>query len=442
MLGIGIFLTPPLVASYVHNPFLYILLWIAGGCIAFAGAVVYAELASRYPRAGGDYVYIRLAFGKSVSFAAGTILYAGIFAGSAAAMAVPLAEFQIPVLLSPVVVLDPNYVIYQFGFFRLSSAGIIGIGILLFFTLINVAGTRLSVYTQLGLTLIPVTLLGAGSVYLLFSGDFILTKEPTYSADQLSVWSGITRATLAIYFTYAGWNALSYIASEIKVPQKTIPVSLFTGIFIITSLYVLLATTFYLILGPDALSGSIEAGSALAATFNSLPVYLLVVFLIVLALAGSLNSTILGGSYTGLAIARDHTMFKPFAKRHAVYQTPTRSAWVLFCLSAFYITTGTFEMLIELTGLAMFLLSGLTVLSLFTIRTRTKSSSPYSATGYPWIPGLFLLISFGIITDGLYRGLLGPDALSVHTLYPLLGLFLFAGLWAGHAAVTAFKCKA
>lgn len=439
MLGIGIFLTPPLVATYIHDPLLYIFLWLAGGFIAYSGAVVYAELATRYPKSGGDYTYIRRAFGKSASFAAGTILYAGIFAGSAAAMAVPLAEYQLPILLSPLVKFEAQYVFFDAGIFRLTGAGALGIVLLLLFTTLNVVGTKLSVNTQLILTLVPVISLTAGSVYLLSTQSFELPLHSSVENANISFWSGTSRATLAIYFTYAGWNALSYIASEIKEPQKNIPISLFVGIFSITVLYMLLAATFYIALGPLELANTTEAGSALAATLNSTTIYMLTIFVMVLALAGSLNSTILGGSYTGFAVARNHTTYKAIAVRHSRFNTPSRSIWLMFIMSSLYITTGSFEMLIELTGLAMFLLSGLTVLSLFIIRYRSDKPSPYSATAYPWIPGFFLIVSVAIIGNGLYRGFLGSDSFTAPTVYPLIGLFLFFGLWAIHAIATNRK---
>lgn len=439
MLGIGIFITPPQVASHLPSFGLYLTAWIAGGLIAFCGAVAYAELGTRFPEAGGDYVFLRKAFGPSLSFGAGWLLFAGVFTGSVATMAVPLAEFQIPVLFGPAVAIDPEAVVFSAGFLEVTVARLIAVGIIVGLTVLNVLGTRLSANAQVVLTGIPAVLLAVAAVVVFLAMEPASFEAPTPTEDSPLVSFG--RAVLAIYFAYAGWNAIAYVGGEMKKPGDTIPFSLLGGTALITVLYLILAAGFVWVLGVSELQETMEAGTAAADAVAGGWLSWAVTLLIAVALIGSLNATVLAGGRVGWAMARRDALNSSLADLHDRFETPARVLVLQGALAAVLVLTGTFEMLLELTSIAMFVMGALTVLALFVIRNRDGDDAPYRATGYPWAPGLFVVVSVVIVAASLYRAVAGEHGWTAESLYPLAGLGLFLVAAFGHWLFCRWKSE-
>ncbi len=433
MLGIGIFIVPPQVATHLPSMGLYLLAWVVGGVIAFSGAVAYAELGTRFPRAGGDYVFLREAFGPSLSFGAGWLLFVGVFTGSVATMAVPLAEFQLPVLLGPVAEIDPHKVLWSLGFLELTVARLAAVVIIAALTGLNIVGTRFSAGAQMVFTGIPMALLAVAALAI------FLTMEPATlevaAPSEESPLVSFGRAVLAIYFAYAGWNAIAYVGGEMKSPEKTIPVSLLGGTAAITALYLLLAAVFVFVLGIDGLQNVMEAGTATADAIAGSWTTWVVTALIAIALIGSLNATVLAGGRVGWAMARRDALATSMGTLSHRFETPARALLLQGVVAVLFVLTGTFEMLLELTSIAMFLMGALTVVALFVIRNRDGDDAPYRATGYPWVPSLFVVITVVIIAASLYRAAFGIDGLSTESVYPLAGLGLFLVAALGHWAI-------
>ncbi len=430
MLGIGIFITPPQVATHLPSVQMYLGAWVVGGIIAFCGAVAYAELGTRFPRAGGDYVFLREAFGESLSFGAGWLLFVGVFTGSVATMAVPLAEFQLPVLLGPAVEIDPHKVLWRLGFLELTVARGFAVGIIAGLTVLNILGTRLSTTAQMALTGIPMALLAVAAVVIFLTMEPATMQAPTAGEESMPVSFG--RAVLAIYFAYAGWNAIAYVGGELKNPAQTVPKSLLGGTAAITVLYLLLAALFVYVLGIEGIQDVMEAGTATADAIAGEWATWMVTALIAVALIGSLNATVLAGGRVGWAMARSGAMASSVGQLNERFDTPDRALLLQGTLAVVLVMTGTFEMLLELTSIAMFVMGALTVAALFVIRRRDGDRAPYQATGYPWVPGLFIVISVFIVAASLYRAGFGEDGMSAESVYPLVGLGLFMVLSVGH----------
>lgn len=427
MLGVGIFITPAQVATHLPSAGLYLLAWFFGGFIAFAGATAYAELGTRFPEAGGDYVFLREAFGADLSFAAGWLLFVGVFTGSVATIAVPLAQVQLPALLAPVGSFDPEALLFSLGPVELTAARAAAIGIIGLLTLLNILGTQLSTTAQIVLTGIPVALLAVGAVYVFATHPASTTEAPASDA-PLVVRFG--RAVLAVYFAYAGWNAIAYVGGEMKRPGTTVPWSLLGGTVAITLLYLLLAGVFVYTLGIPDLQGAMEAGTATAQAIGTEATAYAVTLLIALALIGSLNATVLAGGRVAMAMARRGALTSSMGALHPRFETPAPALLLQGGLAALFVLTGTFEILLELTSIAMLLMSALTILALFKIRRRDGPQAPYQATLYPLLPAFFLVVSLIIIGASIYRALSPEHGYSVESLYPLLGLAIFILTWA------------
>jgi APA family basic amino acid/polyamine antiporter len=436
MLGIGIFLSPAQVATQLPSTWGYLAVWLVCGLIAFAGAVAYAELGTRFPRAGGDYVLLRHAFGPSLSFAAGWLLFVGVFAGSVATMAVPIGQFQAPVLLAPWLELSPDESLFSVSLFgitwlQLTQARAIGVALIVLLTVLNILGTRLSTAAQLVLTALPVLFFAAMALYIFaFVEPAAAPAQPPPVEEPVIAFG---RALLAVYFAFAGWNAIAYVGGELRQPKRTIPLSLLGGTVLITLLYLLMAGAFLYVLGIDALPRAFEAGTATAQILGGGRAAFWVTALIALALLGSVNATILAGGRVGWAMAlddergnvHDEAPRSWLAELHPRWGTPHRSLLLLAALAIVFVLTGSFQILLELTSVAMLLMSALTMLALFKLRRRDGDDAPYRATLYPYLPLLFLLVSIGVIAAQLYRALAGSDKLSVASFYPLMGLGVF-----------------
>jgi APA family basic amino acid/polyamine antiporter len=434
MLGIGIFLTPPQVATHLPSTALYLLAWVAGGFIAFSGAVAYAELGTRFPEAGGDYVFLQEAFGPSLSFAAGWLLFAGVFAGSVATMAVPLVEFQMPVLVAPFVELEPGQILWKFSILELTVARAIAIVLIAGLTTLNILGTRLSTRAQILLTAVPVVLFAVGAL-VVFATTGPAAVQPLAPSEGSAVIR-FGRAVLAVYFAYAGWNAIAYVGGEVKAPAITIPVSLLAGTAMITVLYVLLAGCALFVLGMGGLQEAMEVGTASAQALAGGTMAYAITAVIAVVLLGSINSTVLAGGRVGWAMARRGALFSAVGHLHDRFETPVYALVLQAVLACLLVSTGTFEVLLEMTSVAMFVMGALTVLALFVIRRRDGSDAPYQASGYPWLPGSFVVISALIVAASVYRALFGEDNLGGESVYPLVGLLVFVVVWIGHWLVS------
>ncbi len=392
-----------------------------------------------FPKAGGDYVFLREAFGRSTSFAAGWLLFVGVFVGSIATMAVPVCLYQLPALLAPFVSVDMSAPATLFGAeLPISGAQSVAIQLVAVLTVVNLLGTRLAAWTQIVLTMVPFAVLGVGALWVLFGGGdptpVVATEvEPTSSGLAVSM----TKATLAIYFAYAGWNAVGYVGGEVRNPGRNIPIGLLGGTALITVLYLVMCGAFIVALGMGGLTQAFEAGTATAAAVGGPRLQYLVTALIALALFGSLNGTILAGARIAWAMAGDGALpvaFRSLTSR----QTPGVALVAQAVLAAALILSGTFETLLELTSVAMLVMGSLAVISVFVFRARMPDAPrPYRATGYPVLPAFYLLVSAIVIGVSLYRvavpGADGPEG--IDRFLPVFGLVVFAAAWLGHRVV-------
>ena len=393
MMGIGIFLMPQLVAQHVDSTWLFLAVWLLGGLFALAGAVACGELGAMMPRAGGDYVFQREAFGQSVAFASGWVLFAAIFTGSVAAVAVGVCQYQLPVLLGVETLTDPSDpAFYLFGH-GVSKAHAIAAVLVIAVTALNVAGTKLSALAQSLMTFVPIVAFSCLAVVAIVVGgdaDAVARAVPPPESTNLS---GLVSAYVAVYFAYSGWNNIIYVAGEVRKPGKMIPRSLIWGTVAVTTLYLLLCLTFLNVLGLDHIRGleAMEAGSATALAVGGDTGRLVMTIVIAMALIASLNATILGGARVAYAMGRGGAFLGTFGKlgRNGV---PTRALWLQAGLAICFILFETFDQIAQTVGLAMLITGFLTVASLFVLRVKKPDMPrPYRATLYPWLPALYLL---------------------------------------------------
>lgn len=391
MLGIGIFIAPPEVAAHVQSPLWFLLMWLVGGLAALSGALCVAELGAMMPRAGGEYPYLRAAYGPGVAFATGWLQLLATFPGSLAAMAVGTATFQLPLLLgerfaAPVVL----------GPLSVEGPSFWAVMIVVALTALNHLGIVLSGRVQLVLTMVPLSVLLLVSLFVV--GDIGTVQV---SADSVRVGlspapsaSDLARAYLPIYFAYSGWNAAIYIGGEISDPGKNLPRAVIGGTFAVLVLYMVLCSGFLAVFGVHELAGVGEAGTAAAGALFGHAGVVAVTLMILLAMLGSINGGIMTGSRIAFAMAEQGHCVPSAGRLHPRFGTPVVALWLQTGLAIALIASHRFDQLMDYAASAMLISGSLAVLAVIRLRRKQPHHPrPYRVGFYPWPPAVYVASS-------------------------------------------------
>jgi APA family basic amino acid/polyamine antiporter len=429
MIGIGVFLTPITMALDVPTTGAFLAIWVAAGLISMCGAVAYAELSCMMPLSGGDYLFQRRAFGDSVAFAYGWGLFIAAFAGSIAALTVPLCSFQLGEITGLPMTDTAFSLPGPIG--DVKWAEISAIGVVCLMTWLNVAGVRLSTMIQNLTTLVPIVLFTGMAIFVLIDFDPSANIIPTATSAPMTeslTLSGLVSAFLAAYFAYAGWNAIVYVAGEVEAPEKNIPRSIIGGLTSVILLYLLFAGTFVAVLGLDGLSSlydpsnkmiKMDVGSAVALEVAGTGAKLVIVSLIAAALLSTINATILGGGRVGYALAKDGAFWSKAGTLHPKTGTPAHALWAQAFFASLMILLVPWYVMFELVGLIMVVGTALTVIALYILRRKEPAHPrPYRAKGYPVVPALFVLTSVLVLGSEIYDIYRGEE----NAWYPMIGL--------------------
>jgi basic amino acid/polyamine antiporter, APA family len=398
VIGVGIFLTPGSVAAALPSPGLFLLAWLVGGALSLAGALANAELGAMYPYAGGDYVYLREAWHPAAGFLVGWLTFFVIYSGTVATLAVGFAESLLP--LGAVDPLHPAGPLGGYARTAIAVAAIVATSAVNYLGVrqgaaFNNATAAIKIATLLGLALLG-PLLGSGSL-----AHWTAPAMPT----QGSVLGGFGLALSPVLFSYLGWNASVYVASEIRDPARALPRSLFVGLGVCTLLYLAMNALYLYALPMPELAGETRAGEAAARALFG-PVGGTIAALLVLAsILGCLNATILVGPRIAYAMALDGLFFRGVERVHPAYQTP-HVAIVAQAATAIALIAvlERFPSVLDYTTFAIVLATMADTAALYALRRRQPDRRrPYRAWGYPWVPALYLIAN-GAIALALLRG--------------------------------------
>jgi APA family basic amino acid/polyamine antiporter len=406
VVGAGIFFTPGRVADLLPHPGWMLLAWLVGAFLSLAGALANAELSSMFPRAGGDYVYLREAFQPVAGFLVGWLTFFAIYTGTIAALAAAFgdsiaARFDlgegatIPIAVAITVVVSViNYVGVKWGAIANNLTSALKV-------------LALVAFAALG------PLSGAGS-----AEHFVPAASAAPSGTTLTAFG---LAMSPILFTFLGWNAIVYVASEVRDPARTVPRSLFVGLAVCTAIYVALNAVYVYALPMSELRGVPDAAQASARVlFGPVGGTVLGLF-VVISILGTLNATVLVGPRIAYAMSLDGLFFRGADRVSPRFGTPS-VALALQCGVAvvLLLVLGSFPSALDFTTFAILLATASDVLALYWLRrTQAGRSRPYRAWGYPVVPGLYLgvtlliagvmlmsrplecLISVGMLASGL-----------------------------------------
>jgi len=425
VIGSGIFLTTGFILQDLPSPGLMLLVWIAGGLIAVSGAMSFGELGAMYPRAGGQYVYIREAYGAWAGFFYGWGFFWFIMCGGIATLAVAFAEFTgyfFPAVSTQAVILKATL----FGMpYTLSAGQLLAAGAIIFLTAINYIGVKTGVVVQNIFTFLRLGSVAAIAVFGLFLGK----RAGITSLGQLfsgggalgpGVFSAFGLALIAVLWTYDGWYAVNCTAEEIKKPEKNIPLSLMIGTLSVTLIYLVVNVVYILALPVERMKGVVRIGE-LASTQLFGPVATsAIAAAIMVSVFGCLSATILYGPRVYLAMAEDRAFFRSMTYIHPRFRVPSKAligqaVWsCLLCLS------GKYQALYEYVVFALVIFFAATGFAVIVLRrTKPDLARPYRVWGYPVVPILFVLINLAVF----------GNTIAAQPLKSLIGLaFLLIGI--------------
>jgi APA family basic amino acid/polyamine antiporter len=403
MMGIGIFISPPEVAAHVTGATPFMMLWLIGGLTALFGALSLAELGAMLPRDGGDYSYLRDSWGPGIAFAAGWLQLLAIFPGSLACVAIATSRFQLPVLFGPGLA-EPLVL----GAIAIPGSHLWAATIIITLTLINHIGVKVSGIVQVLVTSVPLAVLLITTLVVIWQHEPLASSPATPAAHAHSHtpadMHALAHAYLPVYFAYSGWNAAIYLGGEIKDPGRNLPRALVGGTAIVTALYLVLCAGYLAVFSLHDLAIAGEAGTAAAqAVFGPLGVTA-VTALIVLAMIGSLNGSVLAGSRIAFAMGSKGDCARAAGSLDPRFETPAVALWLQcgIALALLFVDLVLFgdglAGLIAYTSSAMLITGTLTVLSVVIFRIQQPElARPYKVFLYPLPPFLYAASSVFVL---------------------------------------------
>jgi APA family basic amino acid/polyamine antiporter len=387
-IGAGIFVTPYIVAQRLDTPLLVLGAWVAGGAIALAGAFSYAELGAAFPKAGGQYVYLRDGLHPLAGFLYGWALLLVIESGAIAAVAITFANYALHLVHGPDGARVP-----------------LAIGAIAILSVINYVGVKPGSRVLNVLVILKVTALA-----LLIGAAFFGATHPTWFTDvrepvaaPAATIVAFGAALVPILFTYGGWQSVNYIGEEIVNPKRNLPIALIAGTVTVVVIYLTVNVVFLRAMGlPGLAATQTPAADAASRMFGAWGD----VFMsgaIAISTFGFLDLSILAPTRVYYAMAADRLFVPALAKLHPRYGTPGLAIIVQSVWSCILALTGSYEQLANYVVFADWIFFGLTVLTVLTFRRRaplaTRDADAFRAPGYPVVQIAFVLIAAAVVAS-------------------------------------------
>ena len=372
MVGSGIFRTPGTVAALLGRPGLTFVAWALGGAVGFLGALIFAELSTRHPQAGGKYVYAREAFGRRAAFVIGWIEALGTYCAAIAAIGVVCGEYLARLCAWPA-----------------TRAQFLGTGIILVFTGMNLFGVSVGRWVQNVGTGAKVLALLAAVVLALAAGTGAGWKGALPDAPSgIAAWGAMGLAFQSVIWTYYGYPDAAKIAEEIRDPDRALPRIFLVGIASVTALYLLLNAAFLHVLPFERIAGSNLVAGDVAEAILGNRAGTLMAALALLVLLASVNGNLFVTPRVVFGLARDGLGPKALAQ---VNQggSPWAAIILVGAVSAALAATGTFDRLLSLAIVFVLVSDGFMVLVLFRLRSR-EPRAPFRVPFHPVVPLVFL----------------------------------------------------
>ncbi len=413
VIATGVFLKTATMAQLVGSPSAVLLAWLAAGLLSLAGALTYAELGAMLPEAGGDYVFLREAYGNVVAFLFGWTNLVLISTGGLAAVSIGLASF-----LASIVPLDAVWatrdlnLLGQVVHWRFGIQQLVAVAVILLFSAINSRGVAVAARVQWLATVAKL-----GGIAIIVVGAFLLSRSRSWDHLHAPVSAGTTgggmtafgAAMLAALWAYHGWSNVAMVAGEIEKPERNIPRALIYGmllvilVYLITNLAYFYALPFSEILTSNstAYRDALPVAAKAAQTFFSYGAQLVSIAFII-AVIGALNGIILMNARVPFAMARDGLFFKRLGEVNPVSRVPVAAIWTQGIWACVLALSGTFDQITTFVMFALWIFFALAGASLFILRRKLPPAPRrYRTPGYPVVPFLFVLVAVWLVINSV-----------------------------------------
>jgi APA family basic amino acid/polyamine antiporter len=397
MVGTGIFTTSGFIMEELGNPQTMLLCWLVGGVFALCGALCYGELGAMFPKAGGEYVFLRESFGKCVGFLSGWISLIVGFSAPIAAASIAFATYFLRTLPVP---FELEYTLPFLGvnILTISPVTLLAAAIIILLSMIHYHSLVLGTRVQNGLTVFKICLIAFFVIAGLCMGKGS-TCNFSEALDVKSLFQGKFAVSLIfVSFAYSGWNAAAYLGGEIEEPGRNIPLALFKGTLLVMCLYLLLNFVYIYALPVKEMSGVLEVGAKSAVSLFGDDVSKYFSGAIAIGLLSVLSAMIMTGPRVYYAMSKDGVFFVLFGKVSRFHRTPAYSIFLQAAIAIVMVITAAFDKLLLYIGFTLSLYSMLTVAGMMVLRMKRPAlESNYRTFGYPLTPLLFILGNLWII---------------------------------------------
>lgn len=411
MIGSGIFIVSSDIVRQVGSSGWLLLIWLLSGAITVMAAVSYGELSALFPKAGGQYVYLKEAYGKLIAFLYGWSFFTVIQTGTIAAVGVAFSKFA-AYIYPP---FSDENVLFSLGSLPINAAQLVSIFTIVFLSYLNSKGVKNSKVLQTILTVIKIlSLAGLIICGFLFAADAEIWNAnwrnawatTTYVSDTSS-WlpisgvaliTGVAAAMVGSLFSSDAWVGVTFIAGEMKNPKRNVGLSLFLGTLIVSVIYVLANVMYLAVIPLDGIATAPSDRVAVVASqaiFGNLGTYVIALMIMVSTFACN-NGLIMAGARVYYTMAQDKLFFKQAAKLNAA-QVPSWALWAQCVWASVLCLTGKYGALLDFVVIIVLIFYILTIYGIFILRKKMPDAErPYKAFGYPFIPMLYIVLASAI----------------------------------------------
>jgi APA family basic amino acid/polyamine antiporter len=393
IIGSGIFLTAKEIATNTRSPLLFLSIWAIGGVITLLACFAFAEMGAMFPEAGGQYVYLREAYGEFVAFLYGWMIFTVSVGGTIAALGAGFALYIGKVFPA----LAADQAVWILSHFTLTRGHLVAVAAIAFQTLVNVYGVRRGAILQNIATWAKFAAIGAFVILGLLLGKgswnhYSAAALPS-STNAPSLLTGIGVALIAVFWAYDGWVYITWVAGEIKNPQRALPRSLILGITIVGIIYLAINAVYLYALPMATIASDETVAQTAAVSLFSGGVARWLALMIAVSCFGAMATGIMTGARVYYAMAEDGVFFRVFARVNPRWRTPVFSLLLQGVWASALALSGGYDALFTYVMFMMVLSYVLTVVALFVLRRKMPDAPrPYLCSGYPWLPGLYVVL--------------------------------------------------
>ena len=413
VIGTGVFLKTAPMAQLVGSPSKVLLAWLAAGFLSLAGALTYAELGAMMPKAGGEYVFLREAYGDLPAFLFGWSSLMLIASGGLAAVSTALASFVASfVPLDAVWATHDFHLLGQVVHWRLGIQQVVAVAVILLFAGVNSRGVDVAGRVQWVATVAKL-----GGIAIIVFGAFFLSRTGSWEHLKTPVTARITpagagafgAAMLAALWAYQGWSNVPMVAGEIDKPERNIPRALIYGMLIVILVYMITNLAYFYALpfseiltsNSTVYRDALPVAAKAAQTFSFYGAHIVSIAFIISAI-GALNGITLMNARVPFAMARDGLFFSPLANLSATSRVPANAIWFQGIWACLIALSGTFDQITTSVIFAVWVFTALVGSSLFVLRRKLPAAPRrYRALGYPVVPALFVLVAVWLVVNTL-----------------------------------------